>query len=79
LTTQGVMVQKPYLSLHQMAVFNGARKEKFPVSEWYSSSALHLPLHSFMSREKAMNVIECCRSFGARSSDRTLARARSTL
>ncbi len=63
LAAQGVMVQRPYLSLHQMAPFKGAKKENFPVAEWYSASALHLPLHSFMSQEKARNVIESCCSF----------------
>jgi perosamine synthetase len=63
LTAQGIMVQRPYLSLHQMEVFKGAKKEKFPVSEWYSATALHLPLHSFMSQEKAQSVVECCQSF----------------
>lgn len=63
LTSQGVMVQRPYLSLHQMAVFKGSRQDKFPVSEWYSAHALHLPLHSFMSPDKARSVIDCCRSF----------------
>lgn len=63
LTAEGVMVQKPYLSLHQMSVFKRAKKESFPVSEWYSSSALHLPLYSFMSQEKVETVIEYCRSF----------------
>ncbi len=67
LAAQGVMVQRPYLSLHQMAVFKWAQKIKFPVSAWYSASALHLPLHSFMSKEKARNVIECCQSFLARA------------
>lgn len=63
LTAQGVMVQKPYLPLHQMAVLKDIKKEKFPVSEMYSVTALHLPLHSFMSQEKAWNVVECCSSF----------------
>jgi dTDP-4-amino-4,6-dideoxygalactose transaminase len=65
LTDQGVMVQKPYLPLHHMKVFKGMKKEGFPVSEWYATSALHLPLHSFMSREKAQRVIEVCSSFFA--------------
>ncbi len=67
LAAGGVMVQRPYLPLHQMAVFKGIKKEKFPVSEWYFASASHLPLHSFMSQEKARNVVECCRSFLAGS------------
>ena len=63
LAAQGVTVQKPYLPLHQMDVLKGIGKSNFPVSEWYSATALHLPLHSFMSQEKAQNVVECCRSF----------------
>jgi len=63
LTSQGTMVQKPYLPLHQMSVFKGIMKNKFPVSESYSKTALHLPLHSFMSQDKAMKVIDQCRSF----------------
>lgn len=63
LNAQGIMIQRPYLPLHQMSVFKGIKKEKFPVSAWYSASALHLPLHSFMSQEKARNVIENHRSF----------------
>ena len=65
LAAQGIMAQKPYLPLHQMAYCKGTKKEKFPVSEWYSASALHLPLHSFMSPDKARHVVECCRSFFA--------------
>lgn len=60
LAASGVMAQKPYLPLHQMATFRALKKNKFPVSEWYSVSALHLPLHSFMSQEKAKKVVECC-------------------
>jgi len=63
LEAQGIMVQRPYLPLHQMSAFKGANKAGFPVSEMYSASALHLPLHSFMSEEKAREVIESCCSF----------------
>ncbi len=63
LAAQGITVQRPYLSLHQMAAFKGINKKKFPVSEWYSATALHLPLYSFMTQEKAGHIIECCRSF----------------
>jgi dTDP-4-amino-4,6-dideoxygalactose transaminase len=63
LAQRQVMVQRPYMPLHQMEAFRGAKKEDFPVSEAYAAHALHLPLHSFMSPEKAGNVIECCRSF----------------
>jgi dTDP-4-amino-4,6-dideoxygalactose transaminase len=62
LTAQGIIVQKPYIPLHQMSSLKGI-KGKFPVSEWYSTQALQLPLHSFMSPEKAKAVIECCQSF----------------
>lgn len=58
-----VVAQKPYLSLHQMAVLKSLDKEKFPVSQWYSETALHLPLYSFMSAEKAETVIKQCRAF----------------
>lgn len=63
LTAHGIMAQKPYLSLHHMKALKGINKKKYPVSEWYSSTALHLPLHSFMSQEKAKSVVDCCRSF----------------
>ena len=63
LADQGIMVQKPYRPLHQMKVFKGLKKENFPVSEEYFLTALHLPLHSFMSLEKARSVIGACRSF----------------
>lgn len=62
LNTAGIMVQKPYLALHQMEVLKGNKKE-FPVSQWYSAQALHLPLYSFMSLDKAKTVVECCRAF----------------
>jgi dTDP-4-amino-4,6-dideoxygalactose transaminase len=61
LSTQGIMVQKPYVPLHQMAAFKGLKAE-FPVAEMYASTALHLPLHSFMNEEKVKLVIESCRS-----------------
>lgn len=63
LTAKGIMVQQPYLSLHRMSVFKGTNPKKFPVSQWYSENALHLPLFSFMSPEKAKTVIEQCRLF----------------
>lgn len=63
LNAQGIMVQKPYLPLHQMTAFKGINKKNFPVSEKYAATALHLPLHSFMSQEKAMIVIDFCCSF----------------
>ncbi len=65
LTTHDVMVQRPYLSLHQMTAFKEINNREFQVSAWYSASALHLPLHSFMSQDKAQMVIECCRLFFA--------------
>lgn len=67
LAAQGIMAQRPYLPLHRMAVLKGLNKEKFPVSEWYSANALHLPLHSFMSQEKVLHVVECCQAFLARA------------
>lgn len=67
LEDQGIMVQKPYVPLHQMTAFKGIKKDTFPVSEMYFATALHLPLHSFMSQEKATNVIECCQSFLAKA------------
>ena len=63
LTVKGIMVQKPYVPLHQMSVINGGKKRKFPVSAWYHASALHLPLPSFMSEEKARSVIGHCSAF----------------
>lgn len=63
LAAQGIMAQKSYLPLHQMEIFKGDDKNKFPVSEWYSAAALHLPLYSFMTQEKAEKIVECCRSF----------------
>ena len=63
LKARGIMAQRPYVPLHQMEAFKGSQKERFPVSERYFATALHLPLHSFMSQEKARNVVECCRAF----------------
>ncbi len=63
LTSHGVAVQKPYLPLHKMEALKGIMEEKFPVSQWYASTALHLPLYSFMSQDKVQNVIEHCQSF----------------
>ncbi len=62
LIKQGVMAQKAYLPLHRMAALKGIKK-KFPVSEWYADTALHLPLHSFMSQDKIEHVVACCQSF----------------
>jgi len=67
LAAQGIMVQKPYIPLHQTALLKGLKKEDFPVSETYSANGLHLPLHSFMSQEKALHVVECCQSFLAKA------------
>ena len=63
LTKEGVMYQKPYLPLHQMKVLKGLKKDKYPVSQWYAASALHLPLHSFMSQDKAQQTIDICCAF----------------
>ncbi len=62
LTEQGITVQKPYKPLHLMSALKSAMG-KFPVSDWYVGQALHLPLHSFMSQDKASAVVECCQSF----------------
>jgi dTDP-4-amino-4,6-dideoxygalactose transaminase len=67
LEAQGVMVQKAYVPLHQTSPFKGLVKKDFPVSQWYADTALHLPLYSFMTEEKAKSVVECCRSFLAGS------------
>jgi len=67
LTAQGIMAQRPYIPLHQMALFKGLDKERFPVSETYGANGLHLPLHSFMSQEKAVHVVECCQAFLAKA------------
>ena len=67
LFSKGIMVQKPYVPLHQMKVYKEIKKDRFEVSERYFRQALHLPLYSFMPLEKARYVIECCRSFQARS------------
>lgn len=68
LEAQGVMAQRPYQPIHQMGIFKKTKKEKFSISEWYSSNALHLPLYSFMDQAKANMVVECCRAFFAGSS-----------
>ncbi len=62
---QGIMAQRPYIPLHRMAAFKGARRGDFPVAEKYAATGLHLPLYSFMSVEKAGEVIDRCRSFFA--------------
>jgi len=67
LLAQGIMAQKPYIPLHQMSLFKGLKKERFPVSEKYAANGLHLPLHSFMSQEKAHHVVECCQAFWAKA------------
>ncbi|MDE2230988.1 MAG: DegT/DnrJ/EryC1/StrS family aminotransferase [Candidatus Omnitrophica bacterium] len=63
LESRGIMAQRAYIPLHRMAVFKGNQQEDFPVSAWYAASALHLPLYSFMSEDKARQVIETSRSF----------------
>lgn len=62
---QGVMIQRAYSPLHKTAICPETKKGRFPVSEWYASHALHLPLFSFMSQAKAGTVVECCRTFFA--------------
>ncbi len=63
LENQGIMVQRPYVPLHRLAIFRGKSQKKFPVSDWYAESALHLPLHSFMGLDKARTVADACRQF----------------
>lgn len=63
LTSQGIMVQKPYLALHQMSVLKENSRCLFPVSSWYAANALHLPLYSFMSLDKAKRVVDACKEF----------------
>jgi len=63
LTEHGVKVQKPHLPLHSMEAVKGIGEKNFPVSQWYASTALHLPLYSFMSQDKAQKVVEYCQSF----------------
>lgn len=67
LINHDIAVQKPYLPLHQMEVLKDIAKEMFPVSQEYISTALHLPLYSFMNEKKANKVIECCRAFFKKS------------
>jgi dTDP-4-amino-4,6-dideoxygalactose transaminase len=62
LSAQGIIAQKPYVPLNRMSSLKSV-KGKFPVSDWYAAQALQLPLHSFMSQDKAGAVIECCQSF----------------
>jgi dTDP-4-amino-4,6-dideoxygalactose transaminase len=62
LAANEVIAQKPYLSLHQMSVLKDT-SGSFPVSEWYSKTALHLPLYSFMNVDKANAVIGHCSEF----------------
>lgn len=71
LAKNGVVAQKPYLSLHRMSVLKGIDQDRFPVSQWYARTALHLPLYSFMSQEKVNIVIEHCRSFFNRTRNET--------
>lgn len=58
-----VIAQRPYSPLHRTKVLTKDKKTKFPVSDWYSASALHLPLYSFMSHSKAGTVVDRCRVF----------------
>ncbi len=63
LAANGVVAQKPYMPLHAMALYLTPVRRKFPVSEAYHRRALHLPLYSFMSPEKAFKVIAICKKF----------------
>ncbi len=68
LAAQGIMVQKPYIPLHQMTFIEGAKKGRFSRQrKVFCQRPLHLPLHSFMSQEKALHVVECCQSFLAKA------------
>ena len=62
LQSRGILAQRPYLPLHRTGIFEMIEKE-FPVSEWYSKNALHLPLYSFMDESKAGTVVASCRDF----------------
>ncbi len=63
LEKQGVSASKPYLPLHCMTMLAKKNKTAFPVSQWYYKQALHLPLYSFMSQDKAAIVTGLCRTF----------------
>ena len=63
LAANGVVAQAPYIPLHAMALYRTRVCRKFPVSDAYYRRALHLPLYSFMSQEKAAGVVAVCKKF----------------
>ncbi len=63
LADNGIVVQKPYMPLHLMSAHGYVARGKYPVSDAYYRRALHLPIHSFMSQDKALRVVEGCRKF----------------
>ncbi len=63
LSSHAVVAQQPYTPLHVMSAYQGGFHRDFPVSEAYYRRALHLPLYSFMSKDKVMAVIGFCREF----------------
>lgn len=63
LSIHGVLAQNPYTPLHAMSAYRKFLRGDFPVSDAYYGRALHLPLYSFMSREKAFQITDLCRKF----------------
>lgn len=63
LSAHEVIAQKPYVPLHAMAAYHGFFHRDFPVSARYYAQALHLPLYSFMSKDKVLAVIDGVRRF----------------
>ncbi|NTV30055.1 MAG: DegT/DnrJ/EryC1/StrS family aminotransferase [Candidatus Omnitrophica bacterium] len=63
LRANGVSAQKPYKPLHLMSSFKTRSSKRFPVSDEYYRRALHLPLYSFMSADKATIVVSLCKEF----------------
>jgi dTDP-4-amino-4,6-dideoxygalactose transaminase len=63
LFAKDIMVQKPYIPLHLMSAYRTFSGSDYPVSDRYYQRALHLPLYSFMSEEKALRVVAVCRAF----------------
>ncbi|MEI8011206.1 MAG: DegT/DnrJ/EryC1/StrS family aminotransferase [Candidatus Omnitrophota bacterium] len=63
LSANEIVAQKPYKPLHAMAAYRKFLRGEFPVSERYYQRALHLPVYSFMSKEKVIRVVDVCRKF----------------
>lgn len=63
LAQKDIMAQKPYIPLHRMSAYRSLCGADYPVSDRYWLTALHLPLYSFMSEEKALRVAAVCRAF----------------